>query len=106
MWFWFKDIFQAGYQAGATPSGFDFSAPLVQYGAVGVLAMATMFWAWTLYKQALESVKRERERGDRLEAEVQRLNADIHEKYIPVLTRVTDVLQQWLWSSGSKDRQQ
>lgn len=59
-----------------------------------------MFWAWTLYKQAADNLKRERERGDRLEAEVAKLNADIHGKYIPVLTRVTDVLQDFLNRRG------
>jgi hypothetical protein len=63
-----------------------------------------MFWAWTLYKQAEAAMKRERDRADRLEAEVQKLNADIHEKYIPVLTRVTDILQDFLWSSAHDDR--
>jgi hypothetical protein len=63
-----------------------------------------MFWAWTLYKQAADNLKRERERGDRLEAEVAKLNADIHGKYIPVLTRVTDVLQDFLWAAGNDHR--
>lgn len=89
-------------QAAPTPTGtaLDLSQPLVQYGAVGLLATAAMFWAWTLYKQAADNLKRERERGDRLEAEVAKLNADIHGKYIPVLTRVTDVLQDFLNRRG------
>lgn len=87
---------------GGSPSipGLDLAHPLVQYGAVGLLAVAAMFWAWTLFRQASENMKRERERADRLEAEVKKLNDDIHEKYIPVLTRVTDVLQDFLWQSG------
>lgn len=87
----------------AVGTGIDLSQPLVQYGAVGLLATAAMFWAWTLYKQAADNLKRERERGDRLEAEVAKLNADIHGKYIPVLTRVTDVLQDFLWSAHRDD---
>jgi len=86
----------------SSTTGLDLTAPLVQYGAVGLLALAAMFWAWTLYKQALEGQKRERERADRLEAEVKKLNDDIHEKYIPVLTRVTDALQNFLWQGGRK----
>ncbi|MCW2904203.1 MAG: hypothetical protein JWO67_6468 [Streptosporangiaceae bacterium] len=89
--------------AAGGPTPLDLSAPLVQYGAVGVLAMATMFWAWKLYQQALENAKRERERADRLETEIHKLNADIQEKYIPVLTRVTDALQNFLWRTGHKD---
>lgn len=88
-------------QGSSSPAS-ALSQPLVQYGAVGVLAMAAMFWAWTLYKQAEAAMKRERERADRLEAEVQKLNADIHGKYIPVLTRVTDILQDFLWQSGHR----
>lgn len=84
----------------AASTGIDLSQPLAQYSAVGVLASAAMFWAWTLYKQAQDNMKRERERADRLEAEIAKLNADIHTKYIPVLTRVTDVLQDFLWQSG------
>jgi len=87
--------------AGSSP--LDLTNPLIQYGAVGCLALASLFWAWTLYKSAQESVKRERERADRLEAEIQKLNNDIHEKYIPVLTRVTDALQSFLWRTVRKD---
>jgi hypothetical protein len=89
--------------SGSSTTGIDLSAPLVQYGAVGLLALAAMFWAWTLYKQAIEGQKRERERADRLEAEVQRLNTDIHDKYIPILTRTTDALQQFLYRGGRRD---
>lgn len=94
------DLLRQASTAPAPSSGLDLSAPLVQYGAVGLLATAAMFWAWTLYRQAQDNMKRERERADRLEAEVAKLNADIHGKYIPVLTRVTDVLQDFLWQSG------
>lgn len=76
----------------------------MQYGAVGVLASAAMFWAWTLYKQAQDNMKRERDRADRLESEIAKLNADIHGKYIPVLTRVTDVMQDFLRSASYDDR--
>jgi hypothetical protein len=93
----FTDVIR---QAAASSTGIDISQPLVQYGAVGILASAAMFWAWTLYKQAQDNMKRERDRADRLEAEIAKLNADIHGKYIPVLTRVTDVLQDFLWQSG------
>jgi hypothetical protein len=82
----------------------DLTDPLLQYGATGILALAAMFWAWTLYKQAQDNMKRERDRADRLEAEIAKLNADIHGKYIPVLTRVTDVLQDFLWNSRDDGR--
>lgn len=91
----------AGEVGGSsTSTGIDIAAPLAQYGAVGLLALAAMFWAWTLYKQALDGQKRERDRADRLEAEVKKLNDDIHEKFIPVLTRVTDALQSFLQHGG------
>lgn len=91
------DQFAAGT---SSTGGIDLSQPLAQYGAVGLLAMAAMFWAWTLYRQSAEAMRRERDRADRLEAEVRKLNADINEKYIPVLTRITDVLQDFLWAVG------
>jgi hypothetical protein len=99
----FPDLFRQAATTG-TDNGIDLSQPLVQYGAVGVLATAAMFWAWTLYKQAQDNMKRERDRADRLEAEIAKLNADIHGKYIPVLTRVTDVLQDFLWNARDDGR--
>lgn len=92
------------FSQGSSSPPSALTEPLVQYGAVGLLAAAAMFWAWTLYKQAEAAMKRERDRADRLEAEVQKLNTDIHEKYIPVLTRVTDILQDFLWQSGHESR--
>jgi hypothetical protein len=98
----FTDVIRQA--ASTTSTGVDLSQPLVQYGAVGVLASAAMFWAWTLYKQAQDNMKRERDRADRLESEIAKLNADIHGKYIPVLTRVTDVMQDFLRSASYDDR--
>jgi hypothetical protein len=66
--------------------GTDLSA-LTQYGVLGVFAILLIFFAQTAYK-------REVNRADRLENEVNRLNALIADKAIPGLTLATQTMEE------------
>lgn len=78
---------------GAAPPGenaFPFS--LVSYGGLGFLALGAILAVRVLFVRETKSLERERERADRYEEQIRQLNRDIHEKYIPVLTRTTEEL--------------
>lgn len=83
--------------------GTDFSSVLLQYGPGGALGAIALWWAWVMYKNERENSKRERERNDLLEAEIRKLNESIHSQYIPVLTRVTDALANFLRATRRDD---
>jgi hypothetical protein len=79
------------------------SAALVQYGAVGILAVAgivvskILFNRWSEAQQQelhrMEEVTdRERERGDRLEAELSRLNGAVRDDYLHTIQRASDAM--------------
>jgi hypothetical protein len=67
-------------------TGADLAA-LTQYGVLGVFAILLIIFARTAYK-------REVDRADRLEAEVNRLNALLADKAIPGLTLATQVMEE------------
>lgn len=60
-------------------------AELGQYGIAGVISMIFLWFGWQVYK-------RERDRADKNEAEIARLNTVIQDKYIPSLEAATRVL--------------
>lgn len=66
------------------PPATDLSV-LGQYGAVGLMALLGLLFARTAYK-------RETDRGDRLEAEVLRLNTFIQDKAVPALVVATEAV--------------
>lgn len=76
--------------------GADPSSVLLQYGPGGALAAVALFWAWIMYKDARDNLKRERERNDALEAKLQSQHELFQQQVIPVLTRVTDALASFL----------
>jgi len=78
---------------------------LLQYGPVGVIAVLASYVAWVLWKRntaAQEAeivrltaeIKRERERADRLEAELTARNTDIQEKYVTSLEQAKSVISE------------
>lgn len=62
------------------------STALLQYGVLGVVAIVLFIFAKTAYK-------RETDRGDRMEAEVLRLNQLIQERHIPALMKSTEAVE-------------
>lgn len=73
---------------GASPEIPFGPATWAQYGPATVSASVFAGVAWILFRALLDTLKRERDRGDRLETEIRELNKSIHERYIPALTTV------------------
>lgn len=61
----------------------------LQYGAMGVLAGLAILAVKVLFQKNSQAYDRERERADRLEAELQRLNNLIQDKYLTTLAEAT-----------------
>ena len=62
-------------------------AELGQYGVAGVIASIFLWFAWQVYK-------RERDRADKNETEIARLNTLIQDKYVPSLEAATKALSE------------
>lgn len=58
---------------------------LAQYGAIGVLLVVLLGFAWS-------AIQRERTRADKAEEREQRLSEAMRTEVIPVLTRATDAM--------------
>jgi len=71
----------------AADAGADPTSPLVQYGVLGVLAALLIAFARSAYQ-------REARRADELEKELRRLNDDMRERLVPLMTDVVRVLAE------------
>lgn len=69
---------------------------LAQYGALGVMVFAAGLAVRTLFQRETQAHEREKERADRMEAEVQRLNNIIQEKMLPILHEATQAISEAL----------
>jgi hypothetical protein len=67
---------------------------LLQYGAVGVLALVFCGVALALGHELLAAYKKEVERGDRLEGELRDLNKLINTQYAGELVRATEAIRK------------
>jgi hypothetical protein len=67
--------------------GVDATSPLLQYGAIGVITVLLIAFARTAYQ-------RETKRADSLDEELRRLNADMRERLVPLMTDVVRVLAE------------
>lgn len=64
-------------------------AVLLQYGAVGVIALMALLAVKVMYANAQKVYEKERERADRLEAELRELNAAVRNEYLNTLSSAT-----------------
>lgn len=71
-------------------------AVLLQYGALGVMVFAAGVAIRILFQRETAAYERERERADRMEAEVQRLNGVIQERMLPILHDATQAISDAL----------
>lgn len=69
-----------------TATALDPTTGLLQYGVLGIFAVILLVLSKTL-------IRREQERADRLDAEVNRLNSLIQDKTIPALISATSAIQ-------------
>lgn len=58
---------------------------LLQYGPLGVFALLLTWFAKSAIQRERDTTQRERDRGDRLEAELNRVNMMVLDKAIPAL---------------------
>lgn len=65
---------------------------LIQYGAIGAMALVALYAAKVLFGKLNEALVRERERGDRLESELAKLNETVRSEYIGTLAKATDAI--------------
>lgn len=69
---------------------------LYQYGAIGIALLGTGYAVRVLFQREIRAHDLERQRADRMEAEVRRLNDLIQEKMLPVLVEATKVMSEAL----------
>ena len=71
---------------------------LVQYGAVGVVALLALLAVRVLFTKLTATIDRETERADRLEEELRKLNETVRSEYVNAITdanrAIADVLAE------------
>lgn len=72
------------------------TSTLIQYGALGVIAALALGAVRVLFGREVKAHDLERQRADRLEEEVRKLNATIQDRYIATLTDATRVMVEVL----------
>jgi hypothetical protein len=82
----------------------DQTSVFIQYGAVGAIALLALGAVRVLFQRETKSLDLERERADRLEEELRRLNESIHDKYVPALERATAAIAQALETIRKEQR--
>ena len=63
-----------------------------QYGAIGIIAGIALFAVRILFKREVAAHDHDRERADRLEEELAKLNQIIRDQYIGVLAQATQAV--------------
>jgi hypothetical protein len=79
-------------------------AVLAQYGALGVVLMFAGVAIRILFQRETAAHERERERADRLEAEIKRLNDLIVSRMLPTLHEATKTISDALAEQRREDR--
>lgn len=62
---------------------------LLQYGAVGVIALLALMAVRVLFHREVKAHQQETDRANRLEAELRKLNETVQTQYITTLTQAT-----------------
>lgn len=82
-------------------SGVDPSV-LLQYGAVGFVAVAGLYGTVTLFNRLIAALERERTRADRLELELRTLNQTTQELMMGALRDATSAVSEALDVVGER----
>lgn len=77
---------------------------LLQYGAIGILALLALAAVRVLFRQANEAAARDRARADRLEEELRKANAAMQDKALTTLAAATQAIQAALEVLGDERR--
>ncbi len=76
----------------AQAAGVDVSATFIQYGALGAIALLALLAVRVLFQREVRALDHERERADRLEEELRKLNSTIQERYVVTLAEANRVM--------------
>lgn len=88
----------------AQAAGDSTTAVFVQYGALGIIALLALGAVRVLFQREVKALDLERQRADRLEDELRRLNATVQERYMSTLTEATRVMGDVLDAQRAKPR--
>lgn len=67
---------------------------LLQYGAVGLIAILALLAVRILFKKTDEAYREATARANRLEAELQKLNDTVQQQYLTVLAQATAAMSE------------
>lgn len=70
----------------------DPSTALLQYGAIGAIALLALYAVAKLFAMQVKAHAHETERADKAEAQLTELNALIRDQIVVQLTRATDAI--------------
>lgn len=76
-----------------TAAGDPVTGVLVQYGAVGVIAILGILVSRVLFNRLNQALDRETARADRLEAELSKLNETVRTEYVTTLATAAQAIQ-------------
>ena len=62
---------------------------LLQYGAIGVIAIVAIMAVKVMYQKLTEAFEHERDRADRLEAELRQLNQTVRNDYTTTISQAS-----------------
>lgn len=80
----------------AQPETADVSATFIQYGALGVIAFLALMAVRVLFQREVRALDHERDRADRLEEELRKLNSTVQDRYMSTLSDATRVMSDVL----------
>lgn len=87
-----------------TATSVDIGSTFVQYGALGVIAFLALIAVRVLFQREVRALDHERERADRLEEELRKLNSTLQERYVGTLAEATRVMGDVLETMKDKRR--
>lgn len=68
------------------------SVALIQYGAVGAIAIVALFAVRVLFNKISSELDYHRQRADRAEEELRKLNESIRTEYLGTLAKATEAI--------------
>lgn len=67
-------------------------AVFLQYGAIGAIALMALFAVRTMFGKLQATYDREKERADRLEDELRRLNEMVRNDYVTTISKASQAM--------------
>lgn len=74
----------------------DPTSVFLQYGALGVIALLALGAVRVLFQREVKALDLERQRADRLEEELRRLNQTVQDRYVTTLTEANKTMSDLL----------